>query len=73
MLLQVFLSEEQDGILFLKDFAFVLLFIDLLVQLINFLLIYFLLLLDLLFKSIVLLVPEGFLFFFFCSEAAELF
>jgi len=73
MLLQVFLSEEQDGILFLKDFAFVLLFIDLLVQLIDFLLIYFLLLLDLLFKSIVLLVPEGFLFFFFCSEAAELF
>lgn len=73
MLLQVFLSEEQDGILFLKDFAFVLLFIDLLVQLIDFLLIYFLLLLDLLFKSIVLLVPEGFLLFFFCSEAAELF
>lgn len=68
MLLEVFLSEYQYRVLFLEDLTLVLLFVDLLVELVDFLLIDRLLLDDLLLKSFILFVVLCLLLFLFGSE-----
>lgn len=72
VLLQVFLSQQQNRVLLLEDLAPILLFVDLLVELVDLLLVHRLLLDDLLLESVVLPVPLCLLLFLLRSEPAEL-